>query len=451
MKKTSYYLLFLLAAFLCLTACGCSGQVSFETPEKHKVHVEDPENGTAYAVSCGERTESAAEGERLSVVCLPDTGYELKSILVNGEEIQGASFSMEDRDVTVSVEFQAVTHTISVLNTEGGTVSCDKTSAKYGEEVTLTIIPDKGKYGIENSLSVNNSEIYRGRILKETRVSFFMPHTDAQISMSFADDGITGNGIFGDYSMDIKARQPEKWNYSGTTLEDSNVSISLNGTGDANSQRDIAYTFCAKQSDYFMFSVAARVSGFVSDNTYPNNVGVFFGDGDAMGRIGYSITKYSARSDVYIRRNFTSVSFKTGEKRVLSGFLAIMAGQKDDGTDDTVSNSQIPTSSYGIPDIAPADLQNKTMRMGFVYDAANKKIHILMSGFDPENGYDDKLVYVRTIDDLDGKYYTSLKNGQVNFGLYADAAGKMKVSFFDFKYSANRAEIEALFPEIKNH
>lgn len=451
MKKTGYFLLFLLAAFLCLTACGCFGQASFETPEKHKVQVEEPENGTAYAVRYRERTESAAAGERLSLVCLPDTGYELKRIMVNGQEILEASFSMEDRDVTVLVEFQAVTHAISVLNTEGGTVSCDKTSAKYGEEVTLTIIPDKGKYGIENSLSVNNSEIYRGRILKETRVSFFMPHTDAQISMNFADDGITGNGIFGDYSMDIKARQPEKWSYSGTTLEDSNVSVSLNGKGDANSQRDIAYTFCAKQSDYFMFSAAARVSDFSSDQAYPNHVGVFFGDDEAMGRIGYSVTKYSAKSDVYIRRNFTSLSFKTGGKSVLSGFLAIMAGQRDDGSDDTVTNNQIPASSHGVPNIAPADLKNKTMRMGFVYDGANKKIHVLMSSFDSENGYDDKLVYVRTIEDLDGKYFTSLENGQVNFGLYAEAAGKMKVSFFDFRYSTNRAEMEALFPELKNH
>ncbi len=439
-------LLSVLVALLCLTNVGCSGQA--KSAKEHKIQVEAAENGTVYVASRGERVESAEAGERLSVACLPETGYELKSITVNGETIEGATFQMKDSDVTVAAMFQPVTNSVLVMNTAGGTVTSNKASARYGEEVTLTIIPEEGKYGIENSLAINDTEIYRGRILEETRVTFVMPHTEAQVSMRFADDGLTGNGIFGDYDMETKARQPEKWNYTGTTWANSNVNISLQGD---KSNADIAYTFASEQSDYFMFSVAAKVSGFSTSNTASNYISVFFGDGDAMGRIGYTVTKYSANTDVYIRRNFSSLTFKSGEKKTLSGYLAIMAGQKDDGTDDTIINSAIPTSSYGIPNIAASDLQNKVMRMGFVYDAANKKIHILMSKFESENNYDDKLVYVRTIDDLDGKYFTSLKNGEVNFGLYAEAAGNMKVNFYDFKYSTSRAEIESMFPEIKKH
>jgi hypothetical protein len=341
---------------------------------------------------------------------------------------------------------------VSVIQSSGGNIICDKTKAKYGEKVTLIITPEEGKYGVENSLTVNNSEIYRGRIFKETEVSFYMPHTDAQISMSFADDGLIGNGLFGDFDMDTKARGSDRWVYTGSTLSGSTASISLKGTGDATEKRDIAYTYCGKESDYFLFSCAAKITYTNINDTYQDNIGVFFGDGDAMGRIGYSLNKYTAKNAFYIRRNYTSLGFPDGTKKVNSGFLAIMAGQKDDGTDDTVTeNNTIATASHGITDIQPSELGQKVMRMGFVYDGKNKKIHILLSEFSSDAGYNDTLVYVRTIENLDEKYFSVDKNGQVHCGLYAEAANTVSVQFYDFKYSVDKAEIESLYPQIRGN
>ena len=90
------------------------------------------------------------------------------------------------------------------------------------------------------------------------------------------------------------------------------------------------------------------------------------------------------------------------------------------------------------------DFKNIIMRMGLVYDGINKKIHILLTDFDT-----DKLVYVRTINSLDTKWFSVNEDGSVKFGLYAETAFTTTFTFFDYEFSNDKSFIEEKYPNIK--
>lgn len=107
------------------------------------------ENGTVSA-----DINSAIVGAEVTLTATPATGYEFASWEVTNDESHEAisvtnnKFTMPDADVTVYATFSQITYTINKDNSiEGGTVDvvdADKTTAHYGEAVTLRNTPDTG-------------------------------------------------------------------------------------------------------------------------------------------------------------------------------------------------------------------------------------------------------------------------------------------------------------------
>ena len=70
----------------------------------HAITVTTDGNGTAEA-----DVAEAKAGEPVNLTVVPNDGYKLDSITVNGEAITGTSFEMPDADVTVAVTFKEIT------------------------------------------------------------------------------------------------------------------------------------------------------------------------------------------------------------------------------------------------------------------------------------------------------------------------------------------------------
>ena len=68
------------------------------TPVTHSITVTQPSAGGEISVSAA----AASAGDTITVTATPAGGYQLKSILVDGEAITGYTFTMPDSDVTVS-------------------------------------------------------------------------------------------------------------------------------------------------------------------------------------------------------------------------------------------------------------------------------------------------------------------------------------------------------------
>jgi len=178
-------LLCLFAAVLLLAGCGDKYRWD-EERKNYNITGEAVENGTLWVTSRGEKVTRAAEGDVLYVNLAPETGYERESVTVNGEPLTGSRFRMPAGDVTIAATVRPIICSITVdPSLTGGTITVDKTSAMYGETVTLTVTPENGYIMPERTLTVNDAEIYRGIATARTEVTFRMPPHDVVISARF--------------------------------------------------------------------------------------------------------------------------------------------------------------------------------------------------------------------------------------------------------------------------
>lgn len=90
---------------------------------------------------------TAKKDETITVAITPNNGYHFVLFRINGETKSLTSdntFTMPACNVELTAEFSKSALGISVKETEGGTVIPQKSIANIGEEVALTIVPDKG-------------------------------------------------------------------------------------------------------------------------------------------------------------------------------------------------------------------------------------------------------------------------------------------------------------------
>ena len=141
-----------------------------DSVEKYKVTVGSVTNGTA-SVS---KTEAEA-GEKITVTAKPNTGYELDTIKVNGKAISGNTFTMPAQDTTVTVTFKKINYKVSVGSVSNGTVTVSKSTANYGDTITVTAKPNIG-YMLDQIL-VNGKAISGN--------TFKMPAKDTTVTATF--------------------------------------------------------------------------------------------------------------------------------------------------------------------------------------------------------------------------------------------------------------------------
>lgn len=106
---------------------------------KYSINVVQPANGSVAASAT-----SAAAGTTVKLTATPAEGYTLDYFTLDGERINGNTFSMPAQNVEVSAVFTANAYSITVVQPAGGTVSASKLSAFFGEAVELTAVPDEG-------------------------------------------------------------------------------------------------------------------------------------------------------------------------------------------------------------------------------------------------------------------------------------------------------------------
>lgn len=153
-------------------------------PDVYTITVDTTVNGAVTA-----DREAAKAGETVTISVIPATGYELDVLRVNGVAVSVTDgkcvFTMPAQAVTITAVFQATgpvdpeqpdTYTITVDPAiVNGTVTADKTAAKAGETVTLTVTPDQG-YQLK-TLLVNGQAVENGQ--------FTMPAQAVTVTATF--------------------------------------------------------------------------------------------------------------------------------------------------------------------------------------------------------------------------------------------------------------------------
>ena len=106
---------------------------------KYSINVVQPANGSVAASAT-----SATAGTTVKLTASPAEGYTLDYFTLDGERINGNTFSMPARNVEVSAVFTANAYSITVVQPAGGSVAASATSATAGTTIELTATPAEG-------------------------------------------------------------------------------------------------------------------------------------------------------------------------------------------------------------------------------------------------------------------------------------------------------------------
>ena len=170
-------------------------QVTFKR-EQYKITVSVPDGGGTATPS----VDKADAGDLITLDCDPATGYELDTVKVNGTAITtGTSFTMPAKDTTVVVSFKKSVYKVNVNTPVGGTVKLNKTSANYGDEITVTATPSTSTGYELDSIKVDGETL--------TGNTFKMPANTVSVVVTFKKTDFKVNvncGSNGTASVDKK-------------------------------------------------------------------------------------------------------------------------------------------------------------------------------------------------------------------------------------------------------
>ena len=111
---------------------------TYNLSSQHAVTVGEVENGTVML-----NKTNAQYGDTVIVTAVPDLGYELEAICVDGTAITGNTFTVSGAH-EVTAKFKQVIYTVTPAIPKYGTVTVDKYEGAEGVTVTVTATPDAG-------------------------------------------------------------------------------------------------------------------------------------------------------------------------------------------------------------------------------------------------------------------------------------------------------------------
>ena len=143
-------------------------------------------NGTVTTDPAG----PVAAGTKVTINATPAEGYEVGTITVTyGDNqtvnVENNKFTMPDADVTVTVAFNPIDYTVTVAESENGTVTANPTTAHFRDNITLTITPAED-YVLE-TLTVDGAVV----TVDGNTYTFAMPSHNVDVTATFRALGVS--------------------------------------------------------------------------------------------------------------------------------------------------------------------------------------------------------------------------------------------------------------------
>ena len=221
---------------IALAALLIASTASAVASESYKITKADTQNGSYSVTVNGEEAETAVAGATVTITATPDTGYEVDgtpvvsvttdwgranaramtrgeiptegTVAVTAGTTAGTwTFTMPNDDVTIKMFFSQIDYALSFADgIQNGvvTVAEGKTTANYGDEITLSNTPAEG-YELD-AYSVKNAA---GNAVTVTNGKFTMPASAVTISATFKKsnyavtiaESITGGAVTADKTI----------------------------------------------------------------------------------------------------------------------------------------------------------------------------------------------------------------------------------------------------------
>ena len=221
-------------------------------------------NSTGGTITVDKR--QAVAGETVSVSVQTQQHYVLEALLVNGGEIDGNSFTMQNDNVIVSARYRYLVHNVDVNQTTGGYVTIDKSLAAKNEVVTVTTIVDAG---YKLSFLTYNSVLMEGN-------TFAMPDRDVVVQAKFVrvydvvvrsnnEVELQGQGKYAEgEEVELATEEIDGYRFMGWKFGDSIVADSLTYTFTLTLDNHGTYT--AVYEKIYLVTITNSTGGTITSN-----------------------------------------------------------------------------------------------------------------------------------------------------------------------------------------
>ena len=154
-----------------------SSDYKYVNPDgKYDIFIYPVKNGSAVSSKT-----VAKKGTKITITPDPDDNYELNYIKVNGQKIDGNTFTMPSEQVFVEVSFSYITYEITVEVINSGSVSLNHI-LREGDTAIINVEPDEGY--VFDHIEVDGEIIYG--------TSFTMPAHDVHVKIFFKEKPADG-------------------------------------------------------------------------------------------------------------------------------------------------------------------------------------------------------------------------------------------------------------------
>ena len=201
----------------------------------YKVTLQQAEHGSISANVSG-----GVAGTQVIITAVPDAHYSVKSIKVDGVELQPAdgvySFELASKDVVVTAEFAQTEYALTVADVTGGTIVLSAEKAVYGTAIEITATPD-AHYAL-TEVTVNGVAIqpengkYTFTVEGETTVSAVFEaavyNVDVIPSRNGTVEADKASGSYGD-TVTVTVTPAEGYVVKSVTVNDTAITAGADG------------------------------------------------------------------------------------------------------------------------------------------------------------------------------------------------------------------------------
>lgn len=259
-------------------SCDNTLEVEFEAIPTYSLNITASSNGTATyngtAVKGKSQVFPVNEGTSATIMFTPDAGYKIKSVKLNSTDVTSSivnnqyTISNIKSDNTLEVEFEAITHTLTIKASGNGSATFNSTAVKgksqtftvnEGISATVTFTPDAG-YKIK-SVKLNAKDVTANVVSNQYTISDITSDNTLEVDFEAITHTltikVTGNGSATFNSTAVKGKSQtftvnEGASATVTFIPDANYkikSIKLNTTDITSSVKDNQYTISNINSD----------------------------------------------------------------------------------------------------------------------------------------------------------------------------------------------------------
>lgn len=308
----------------------------------YTVNITQPaSNGTITVTSAGEHHTSnftVTHGTTITIVATPNTGYDFKSLLVNGNSFTSGDSMVVTSDVTIIGSTNTNSYLVTITQPANGTISavCNNVTytsnfyADFGSTVKVSLVADTGYHVTDliwngasitdgSTQTVTGNSTLTGSIAINIYTLSFTNPTGAKFSILYQGRWYYNNTLSVSHGSTIRVQLTADAGYQIDSIKLNNADITNGSDHIITGTSSLTATTSLKTYTVTITNpVGATISATVNGTKYTNTFTAKYGTSikyNATASTGYDVTNFT----------YDGTTINDGDTKVLTGDVTVTA------------------------------------------------------------------------------------------------------------------------------